>query len=389
MGIFDGIKKIFTDEDLENIKDGKSKNVNQLISEIKKTNNPTKDIDYNHFTTRVNILDNGEDILNKISPGHEFELKRDKNNSIDPFAVAIFYAGTYIGVLKKEVARSVSKNIDKGINYLCVVTNIIGSGDFNYLVDIKLDAYDIHVMCLNCGRDVVIADEGIWNCSYCGVKLPQGKIGMTEPQRPRSINQSMNSQMNYNTRSVNYNNANTMSQQSVNYNMNQSMNQNRNYNINQNGMNNQSTNYNRNPGSVNHQQSVNYNMNQGGMNYQNTNYNRNQASINQQSVNYNRNPDSMNYQQSVNYNMNQGGMNQQSMNYNRTQHQNSMNSTMSVNYENNARNNKHNQNNYIEDIYKSKKNGYEDDFLNYIPEKDDDDDEIVRLDPFSTDKDYF
>lgn len=420
MGLFDGIKNMFTNEEVENIKNGTNKNVNDIISEIKKSNSAAdgKNLNYRHLNCKLTVMDQGQEVLTRITAGNELELRRDRNNSADPNAVAVFCAGSHIGYLPKNIARGVSAVIDNGINYLCVVTKVVGGGSFNYLFDIRLDAYDVHVVCHNCGKDVFIADEGVWNCPYCGVQLPQGIIGnaqdfdpnkkqepkqnkMRQPQMNSSqnramnqrihsnmnnnmnpnMNQRMNQRMNSSTRSVNQNMFNNT--RSVNQNMfNNTRGANSNVNYRQN-MSQMNRNPNMSQGRSMNQQMSHQSMNQQSVNYSNMNQNTMGYNMNQQNVSHN-NMGGMNYNNnrdnSIGYNQAPNQMQRTNMNYN-NQHQDNRR------VPSNGRGNNYNQGNYVEDVYNKKQGAYEDDFLNYIP-KQDDDDEFVRLDP-SNDRDYF
>lgn len=84
-------------------------------------------------------FENRQEIIKELNRSTEIFLKRDMENSHDPYAVAIYVQGSYqIGWIPKQYSKTVSKMIDEG-NYKTRILNISGGNNgLNYGVEIEV-----------------------------------------------------------------------------------------------------------------------------------------------------------------------------------------------------------------------------------------------------------
>lgn len=71
-----------------------------------------------------------QDILAGLKPGDELKLVREKDNPFDGHAIAIFSSGDHqLGYLKKDLAKDLAPNMDKGVKIKATVKEITGGTD--------------------------------------------------------------------------------------------------------------------------------------------------------------------------------------------------------------------------------------------------------------------
>ena len=92
----------------------------------------------NEFYTKIVgvTFENRQSLLADLQEGQELALKREKNNEYDPNAVAVYAQENHLGYLKREIARRIAPNIDEGIIYQAMVTQITGLNKDNLGVNI-------------------------------------------------------------------------------------------------------------------------------------------------------------------------------------------------------------------------------------------------------------
>lgn len=94
--------------------------------------------------TKVSGTTFGEaaDKLQSFKVGMHLDLVRLKKNPFDRNAVAIFGKcdGSYlrIGYVPSKVAEKIAPLIDKNMELSCVITDIVGGGDLNYGLRIRI-----------------------------------------------------------------------------------------------------------------------------------------------------------------------------------------------------------------------------------------------------------
>lgn len=70
--------------------------------------------------------------------GQELELVREKTNPYDSNAIAIYAGNNQLGYVKRDLAETLAKELDKGNTFKCTVEEVTGGSDKNYGVNIKL-----------------------------------------------------------------------------------------------------------------------------------------------------------------------------------------------------------------------------------------------------------
>lgn len=79
------------------------------------------------FTKIVGVtFENRQQLLSQVTDGDGVELRREKDNPNDPFAVAVFWQGQQLGYLKARLARNLAPAMDKGLQYTAYITQITG-----------------------------------------------------------------------------------------------------------------------------------------------------------------------------------------------------------------------------------------------------------------------
>lgn len=70
---------------------------------------------------------NRQDIIGDLNPEDELELRRETNNPFDSNAIAIFTIdGQQLGYLKRDLARDLAPNMDKGVEIKAIVKEVTG-----------------------------------------------------------------------------------------------------------------------------------------------------------------------------------------------------------------------------------------------------------------------
>ena len=82
----------------------------------------------NEFYTKVVgvTFENRQSLLSNLSEGQELELKREKENEYDSNAVAVYAQEKHLGYIKREIARHLAMNMDSGISYKAMVSQLTG-----------------------------------------------------------------------------------------------------------------------------------------------------------------------------------------------------------------------------------------------------------------------
>lgn len=70
--------------------------------------------------------------------GQELELVRERTNPYDSNAIAIYAGNNQLGYIKRDLAETLAKEIDRGVTFKCTVEEVTGGADKNYGVNIKL-----------------------------------------------------------------------------------------------------------------------------------------------------------------------------------------------------------------------------------------------------------
>ena len=72
--------------------------------------------------------------------GQELLLKREPNNPYDRNAIAVIHPETMqqIGFIQKDLAATMSPNIDAGIIFKATISSVTGGGGYNYGVNIRI-----------------------------------------------------------------------------------------------------------------------------------------------------------------------------------------------------------------------------------------------------------
>ena len=87
-------------------------------------------------SSRQNILET----LSKLnSDNRDIVLKREPENAYDKNAIAIYFKNSRIGFFSKELAKEISIEMDKGVNYTASISTITGGGDYSFGCNIKVD----------------------------------------------------------------------------------------------------------------------------------------------------------------------------------------------------------------------------------------------------------
>lgn len=71
-----------------------------------------------------------QDLLASLNAGDELKLVREKDNPFDNSAIAIFTKDDQqLGYLKKDLARDLAPNMDKGVKIKILVMDVTGGSD--------------------------------------------------------------------------------------------------------------------------------------------------------------------------------------------------------------------------------------------------------------------
>ncbi|MFY9780295.1 MAG: DEAD/DEAH box helicase [Candidatus Baltobacteraceae bacterium] len=73
-----------------------------------------------------------------LSPGEPLELVRARENPHDPNAVEVRYGRLHVGFLRREIARRIAPNIDRGERYTATVGGVTGGGEKNVGLNIHV-----------------------------------------------------------------------------------------------------------------------------------------------------------------------------------------------------------------------------------------------------------
>lgn len=102
---------------------------------------PYKDINIKEsfYTKIVGVtFEERQESIKSLVEGNQVSLIREPENTFDPFAIAIYCDNLKIGYLKKELANHLSKNLDEGIHYTGIISQVTGGDTKNYGVNLYI-----------------------------------------------------------------------------------------------------------------------------------------------------------------------------------------------------------------------------------------------------------
>lgn len=95
------------------------------------------------YTKLVGVtFENRQEQVKQLIAGQPLELRREQNNVHDENAIAVFADGVQVGYLKRNIARHLAPNFDKGVGYEAMVVQITGSADTNWGANIFIQRTD-------------------------------------------------------------------------------------------------------------------------------------------------------------------------------------------------------------------------------------------------------
>ena len=97
-----------------------------------------KEINYFYSKVVGVTFENRQFYVKQCYKGQKLDLVRDRFNIYDKNAIAVYAGNNMIGFLSRELAEKLAPQMDKGISYICYVEEVMGGGNKNYGVNIKL-----------------------------------------------------------------------------------------------------------------------------------------------------------------------------------------------------------------------------------------------------------